>query len=103
MKTPGKITGVCCRNRARSILSRLTATAASLGFFQVAILSGAAEPLRFSRMVAHWSDYGGADYLQFIDEAKPEVVQLGFYGAHFWGLADTPYGSGYPAHLPVRG
>ena len=39
----------------------------------------------------------------FIEEAKPEVVQVGFYGAHFWSLADTPFGSGYPAHFPVRG
>ena len=54
-------------------------------------------------MVAHWSDYADPGYLTFIEEAKPEVVQVGFYGAHFWSLADTPFGSGYPAHLPVRG
>jgi hypothetical protein len=54
-------------------------------------------------MVAHWADYADPGYLPFIDDAKPEVVQVGFYGAHFWSLADTPYGSGYPAHLPVRG
>lgn len=63
----------------------------------------AAERFEFIRMVAHWADYSDAAYLQFIEEAKPEVVQVGFYGAHFWGLADTPFGSGYPAHLPVRG
>src|SRR5581483_11558637 len=37
------------------------------------------------------------------EEAKPEVVQVGFYGAHFWSLAHTEFGNGYPAHLPVRG
>ena len=39
----------------------------------------------------------------FVDDAKPEVAQVGFYGAHFWSLADTAFGNGYPAHLPVRG
>src|SRR5215212_10172216 len=57
----------------------------------------------FTRMVAHWADYADPGYLPFIDDAKPEVVEVGFYGAHFWSLADTPFGSGYPAHLPVRG
>jgi hypothetical protein len=62
-----------------------------------------AQSLEFTRMVAHWSDYADPGYLAFIDEAKPEVVQVGFYGAHFWSLADTPFGSGYPAHFPIRG
>jgi hypothetical protein len=54
-------------------------------------------------MVAHWADFSDPAYLSFIDEAKPEIVQVGFYGAHFWSLADTAEGSGYPAHFPVRG
>jgi uncharacterized repeat protein (TIGR03806 family) len=57
----------------------------------------------FTRMIAHWDGYGDPRYLEFIDAAKPELVQVGFYGAHFWSLADTPWGSGYPAHFPVRG
>lgn len=57
----------------------------------------------FTRMVAHWGEYDSDDYLPFLDEAKPEVAQVGFYGAHFWGLAQTPHGSGYPAHFPVQG
>jgi hypothetical protein len=63
----------------------------------------AAERLEFTRMVAHWDAYSDPAYLAFIEEAKPELVQVGFYGAHFWSLADTPYGKGYPAHLPVQG
>ena len=59
--------------------------------------------LEFTRMVAHWANYGGADYLAFVEEAKPELVQHGFYGGHFWSLAHTPQFSGYPAHFPVRG
>ena len=59
--------------------------------------------LEFTRMLAHWDGYATPDYLKFVDEARPELVQLGFYGAHFWSLADTPDYGGYPAHLPVRG
>jgi lysophospholipase L1-like esterase len=59
--------------------------------------------LEFLTMVAHWSEYGRPDYFDFIAEAKPELVQLGFYGAHFWSLVDTPQYKGYPAHFPVQG
>lgn len=54
-------------------------------------------------MVAHWSQYGDPAYLDFIDEAQPELVQLGFYGGHFWSLVHTPQYKGYPAHFPVQG
>lgn len=57
----------------------------------------------FTRMVAHWADYADPGYLPFIEAAQPEVVQVGFYGAHFWSLAGTEFGNGYPAHFPVRG
>lgn len=63
----------------------------------------ACERLEFTRMVAHWAEYSDPGYIPFIEEAKPEIAQVGFYGGHFWSLAATPYGSGYPAHLPVRG
>jgi hypothetical protein len=57
----------------------------------------------FTRMVAHWSEYGDPGYMTFIEDAKPEVAQFGFYGAHFWSLAHTPQYKGYPAHFPVQG
>ncbi|MBL8793273.1 MAG: alpha/beta fold hydrolase, partial [Planctomycetia bacterium] len=57
----------------------------------------------FTRLVAHWDQYGDPDYLKFIEEARPEVAQVGFYGAHFWSLAHTPQYKGYPAHFPVQG
>ena len=65
--------------------------------------AGAAERFEFTRLIAHWAGYADPGYLSFVDDAKPEVVQVGFYGAHFWSLADTGHGGGYPAHLPVRG
>ena len=54
-------------------------------------------------MVAHWDQYTNPEYLEFIKEARPELVQVGFYGAHFWSLAHTPQFAGYPAHFPVQG
>lgn len=60
-------------------------------------------PVQFTRLVAHWAEYAHADYLPFIEEARPEVAQVGFYGGHFWSLAHTPHGKGYPAHFPVQG
>ena len=32
----------------------------------------------FTRMLAHWSNYAQLGYLSFIDETKPDLVQLGF-------------------------
>ena len=65
----------------------------------------AADPPRFefTRLMAHWAEYGDPDYLKFIEEARPAVAQVGFYGGHFWGLGHTPQYNGYPAHFPVRG
>lgn len=61
------------------------------------------ERYEFTRMVAHWAKYSGDDYLSFIEDAEPDLVQHGFYGAHFWSLAHTPQYKGYPAHFPVQG
>jgi len=57
----------------------------------------------FTRMIAHWAEYGHPEYLNFVDEAQPEVVQLGNYGAHFYSLVHTPSYKGYPSHFPVQG
>ncbi len=57
----------------------------------------------FTRLIAHWAEYAGDDYLKFVEDARPEVCQIGFYGGHFYSLAHTPQFSGYPAHFPVRG
>lgn len=54
-------------------------------------------------IVAHWANYAHEDYLPFIEEAQPDVAQIGFYGGHFWSLAHTKHYGGYPAHFPVLG
>jgi hypothetical protein len=65
----------------------------------------AADPPRFelTRLLAHWAEYDKPDYLKFIEDAGPDVAQVGFYGAHFWSLGHSPQYNGYPAHFPVRG
>jgi hypothetical protein len=59
--------------------------------------------LEFTRMCAHWTNYAEPEYLEFIRDAKIEVAQVGFYGAHYWSLSHTKEGAGYPAHFPVVG
>src|SRR6478736_4235757 len=46
--------------------------------------------LEFTRMVAHWDGYDSPEYLPFIEDIRPDIAQVGFYGAHFWSLAHTP-------------
>lgn len=88
------------------MLARMRYTRACLLFcLCLASLTRAAEPRRaeFTRLVAHWAEYGRPDYVQFIEDAQVEVAQVGFYGGHFWSLAHTPQYKGYPAHFPVQG
>jgi len=59
--------------------------------------------VEFTRLIAHWAEYGDDDYLKFVEDARPDVCQVGFYGGHFYSLAHTPQYKGYPAHFPVRG
>jgi hypothetical protein len=55
------------------------------------------EPARvlFTRMIAHWDAPGDPDYVKFVEEARPEVAQVGFYGAHFWSLSHTAKFAGH--------
>lgn len=68
-----------------------------------AALAEAPKRTEFTKLIAHWAEYGDDDYLSFVEEAKPDVCQLGFYGGHYYSLAHTAQFSGYPAHFPVRG
>ena len=75
-------------------------------FLIFGVSSNAAENwprLEFNRIVAHWAEYDGPEYWEFIDAANPQVVQFGFFGGHFYSLAHTPQHGGYPAHFPVQG
>src|SRR5262245_11924992 len=51
-----------------------------------------AEPPRrveFTRLVDHLVGYDDPGYLKFIEDLKPEIVQVGWYGAHLYG--PSPY------------
>lgn len=37
------------------------------------------ERLEFTRMIAHLANYSDPDYLNFIEEVSPDLVQHGFY------------------------
>jgi hypothetical protein len=76
--------------------------------FSTALAAGApasppSNPIDVLTLVAHWAEYEKPDYLKFLEEAQPDIAQVGFYGGHFWSLAHTPQYSGYPANFPVRG
>lgn len=43
----------------------------------------------FTRLIDHLVGYQDPGYLQFIEDVKPEVVQVGWYGAHLYG--PSPY------------
>ena len=60
-------------------------------------------PLEFTTMIAHWANYTDPAYLPFVREARPELAQIGFYGAHYWSLGNTKFGQGYPGHFPKIG
>src|SRR5262245_48880792 len=59
------------------------------------------ERVEFTRLIAHWAEYADDDYLKFVEDARPDICQIGFYGGHFYGLAHTEQYKGYPAHFPV--
>jgi hypothetical protein len=88
------------RNATQGVASSVLAVVLSIG---TPIKAEDPSRFEFTRLVAHWAEYGDADYLKFIEEAQPDVAQVGFYGAHFWSLAHTAEYGGYPAHFPVRG
>jgi hypothetical protein len=81
----------------------LLASVLSVPLWFIPLSARAQERFEFTRMLAHWAEYNHADYLPFVLEAEPDVVQLGFYGGHFWSLAHTEAYGGYPAHFPVQG
>lgn len=62
-----------------------------------------AQRLEFTRLVAHWTSYGEPAYLKFLEDAQPDIAQVGFYGGHFYSLSHRKEGAGYPAHFPVLG
>jgi hypothetical protein len=59
--------------------------------FLLAAAAHAEAPRRveFTRLIDHLVGYDDPGYLKFIEDVKPEVVQVGWYGAHLYG--PSPY------------
>ena len=78
----------------------------AVAFMCFVVPAFAADPpprTEFTRLIAHFAEYHSPGYLPFVDDVQPEIAQVGWYGAHFYSLAHTPHGAGYPAHFPVVG
>lgn len=57
----------------------------------------------FRTFFVTWTDNGSPEMFEFLEEARPEVVQVGFYGPMFHGYAYHEKSGGYPMRLPVTG
>jgi len=103
MKLRNYPTLLCHPNRLKQILAQAALIAGGLFGVVSCDAASATDRFEFTRMVAHWAGYADPGYLPFIDDVKPEVAQVGFYGGHFWSLVDTTSYNGYPSNLPMRG
>src|SRR2546427_288686 len=72
------------QNRLKQIHTQAALMAAGLFWAVISDAASTTDRFEFTRMVAHWAGYADAGYLPFIEDAKPEVAQVGFYGADFW-------------------
>ncbi len=66
-------------------------------------MASSEQNLYFNRYVALLAMAGEPEFVDFLAEARPQVVQMGFYGPQMYGLAETEAGGGYPMRLPVQG
>ena len=53
----------------------------------------------FRTFLVAWGDTTQPEFYRFLDEVKPEIVQVGFYGPMFHGYADNPASTGYMMRL----
>ena len=61
------------------------------------------EAVYFNRYVALLAMAGQPEFIDFLAEVRPQIVQMGFYGPQLYALAETDKGGGYPMSLPVQG
>ena len=61
------------------------------------------EDFHLSRFFVSWGGTATEPFFNFVREAKPQIVQAGFYGPMFHGYADDPRSTGYPMQLPIAG
>jgi len=57
----------------------------------------------FKTFFCTWGGTDSPEFKRFLTAARPEIVQVGFYGPMFHGYADNSKSTGYPMQLPVSG
>lgn len=57
----------------------------------------------FNTFFVTWVGVDNPKLVEYVKQAKPEIVQVGFYGPMFHGYADYPESKGYPMRLPAVG
>ena len=65
-------------------------------------------PLYFNRYLASLAVQGEPEFVDFLAQVRPQVLQRGFYGPQVYALGEAPEGAkqqagGYPMSMPVRG
>ncbi len=58
---------------------------------------------RFFTFFVTWFDTDAPELMEYVRKARPEVVQIGWYGPMFHGYAHNPRSSGSPMRLAVTG
>lgn len=57
----------------------------------------------FNTFFVHRDGLNTPTFDQFLQEARPQIVQIGYYGPQLHGYGDNPKAGGYPMHLTVVG
>ncbi len=56
---------------------------------------------RFRTFYVTWGDTEKPEFARYLEEARPDVVQAGWYGPMFHGFVGLKQSTGYPMRLPV--
>lgn len=62
-----------------------------------------ADSFHFNTFFVHRDGLNTETFDKFISEARPQIVQIGYYGPQLHGYGDNPKAAGYPMHLTVAG
>lgn len=58
---------------------------------------------RFRTFYVTWGDTEKPEFSRYLEEARPDIVQAGWYGPMFFGYVGLKQSTGYPMQLPVSG
>lgn len=66
-------------------------------------LNEPADSFHFNTFFVHRDGLNTETFDKFLHEARPQIVQIGYYGPQLHGYGDNPKAAGYPMHLTVVG